>query len=590
MKKYFKYAMYVSLLTIALSFTACQDEIEEINNGEEPTAITANSSTADLIQRTSSNDGSCDNIVDGTSCYEINFPYTVEVNGITLTIDSEEDIEQIEAIFDSVEDDENLLDIIFPITITAGDFSEITINGFDELRSLAADCKEGGEDDDIECIDFVYPMTLFTFNVNLEQTSTVEVTSDRELRLFFKDLGDDNLISFDFPVTLKLSDETTIVVESNEELAIAIENAKDDCDEDDDDDYNDDDFDQDELNEELIECVWFVTEFKRNDIDQTPQYVNYILNFKEDGTVSTGFNGATVVEGTWTTTVGDDGAKLTMEFENSTDFNLEWDVYDLGDDKIKLYSGDSNRVVMKQFCDEDLEEVTIESITETLSDCSWIVKRVKNNGDQINRLLGSDFEFQVDGIVTLTNDATVSEGTWVVTTNTQGRLVVAITMDDEPAVSFDWLLTDFEEGIVKFNVEEEFYELVIVKNCIVDNDAEEEDITFIKSIFNNTEWDVAYFAENDDESTVLFADVKLYLENDGTLEVRNLEGEVYSNGTWFVYRNTFSGKLEMIISFETDSNYEPLANDYQILEIDETRIELKHENDTGLYDHLVLER
>ncbi|WP_299796935.1 hypothetical protein [uncultured Maribacter sp.] len=589
MKKYFKYAMYVSLLTIALSFTACQDEIEEINNGEEPTAITANSSTADLIQRTSSNDGSCDNIVDGTSCYEINFPYTVEVNGITLTIDSEEDIEQIEAIFDSVEDDENLLDIIFPITITAGDFSEITINGFDELRSLAADCKEGGEDDDIECIDFVYPMTLFTFSVNLEQTSTVEVTSDRELRLFFKDLGDDNLISFDFPVTLKLSDETTIVVESNEELAIAIENAKDDCDEDDDDDYNDDDFDQDELNEELIECVWFVTEFKRNDIDQTPQYVNYILNFKEDGTVSTGFNGATVVEGTWTTTVGDDGAKLTMEFENSTDFNLEWDVYDLGDDKIKLYSGDSNRVVMKQFCDEDLEEVTIESITETLSDCSWIVKRVKNNGDQINRLLGSEFEFQADGIVTLTNDATVSEGTWVVTTNTQSRLVVAITMDDEPAVSFDWLLTDLEEGIVKFNVEEEFYELVIVKNCIVDND-EEEDITFIKSIFNNTEWDVDYFAENDDESTVLFADVKLYLENDGTLEVRNLEGEVYSNGTWFVYRNTFSGKLEMIISFETGSNYEPLANDYQILEIDETRIELKHENDTGLYDHLVLER
>ncbi|WP_405399087.1 hypothetical protein [Maribacter sp. Asnod2-G09] len=589
MKKIFKYAMYVSLLTIALSFTACQDEIEEINNGEEPTAITANSATADLIQRTSSNDGSCDNIVDGTSCFQINFPYTVKVNGITLTIESEDDIEQIEEIFDSIDDDENLLDIIFPVTITAGDFSEFTINGLDELRSLAADCKEGGEDDDIECIDFVYPMTMFTFNVNLEQTSTVEVTSDRELRLFFKDLGDDNLISFDFPVTLKLSDETTIVVESNQELAIAIENAKDDCDEDDDDDYNDDDFDQDELNEELIECVWFVTEFKRDNVDQTPQYVNYILNFKEDGTVSTGFNGATVVEGTWTTTVGDDGAKLTMEFENSTDFNLEWNVYDLGDDKIKLYNGDGNRIVMKQFCDEDLEEVTAESISETLSDCAWIIKRLKNNGDQIDGLFGAELEFQVEGVLILTNDAEVSEGTWVVTTNQQGRWVVAMTMNDEPTVSFDWLLTDLKDGIVKFNVEEEFYELVIVKKCI-DEDDEEEDITFIKSIFNNTEWDVAYFAENDDESTVLFADVKLYLENDGTLEVRNLEGEVYSNGTWFVYRNTFSGKLEMIISFEAGSNYEPLANDYQILEIDETRIELKHENDTGLYDHLVLER
>lgn len=587
MKKIFNYAMYVSLLTIALSFTACQDEIEEINTGEEPQTITANSTTADLIQRTSSNDGSCDNIVDGTSCYQINFPYTVEVNGLTLTIESEDDIEQIEDIFDSVEDDENLLDIIFPITVTAGDFSEITINGLEDLRELAAECKEGGDDDDIECIDFVYPMTLFSFNVNLEQTNTIEVTSDRELRLFFKDLDDDNLISFDFPLTLKLHDQTTITVENNQELASAIENAKDDCDEDDDDDYNDDDFDLDEINEELVECVWFVTEFKRNDIDQTPQYVNYILNFKEDGTVLTGFTGATTVEGTWTSTVGDDGAKLTMDFESNTDFNLEWNVYDLGNDKIKLYSDDSNRIVMKQFCDEDLVEETVESITETLRECAWVIKTAKNNDVQINRLLGDEFEFQADGVVTLTNETTVTEGTWTVSTNTQGVFVVAIVMEDESAVSYEWLLTDLEDDIVKFNVEETFYELVIVKKCI---DDDEEDIEFIETIFDDTEWDIAYFAENNDESTTLFADVKLYLDNDGSLEVRNFNGEVFNNGSWFVYRNDFNGKLEMIISFEPGSNYLPLANDYQILEIDDMRIELKHENDTGLYDHLILER
>lgn len=590
MKKIFNYAMYVSLLTIALSFTACQDEFEEINTGEEPTAITANSSTADLIQRTSSNDGSCDNIVDGTSCFEINFPYTVEVNGLVLTIESEDDLDQIEEIFDSIEDDENLLDIIFPITVTAGDFSEITINGLEDLRELAAECKEGGDDDDIECIDFVYPITLFTFNVNLEQTSSVVVESDRDLRLFFKDLGDDNLISFDFPISLKLYDETIISVANNEELATAIENAKDMCDEDDDDDYNDDDFDEDEFKNELVECVWFVTEFKRNDVDQTPQYVNYILNFKEDGTVVTGFTGATTVEGTWSTTVGDDGAELTMEFDATTDFNLEWNVYDLGDDKIKLYNNDSNRIVMKQFCEQDLPEVTVESITETLRDCTWVIKTVKNNGDQIDRLVGNEFEFQADGVITLSNDNTVSEGTWAITTNTQGRFVVAITMGDEGAVSFEWLLTDLKERIIKFNIEETFYELVIVKKCIDDDEEEEEDITFVKNKFNDTEWDVAYFAENNDESTDLFADVKLYLDNDGSLEVRNLNGEIYSNGSWFVYRNAFSGKLEMIISFETGSNYLPLANDYQILEIDDMRLELKHENETGLYDHLVLEK
>ncbi|WP_430427604.1 hypothetical protein [Maribacter litoralis] len=589
MKKILNYVMYVSLLAIAFSFTACQDEFEEINTGEEPQAITASSATADLIQRTSSNDGSGDNIVDGTSCFEINFPYTVEVNGIELTIDSEEDIDQVEEIFDSIDDDENLLDIIFPITVTAGDFTEITINGLEDLRDLAADCKEDGEDDDIECIDFVYPMTMFTFNVNLEQTSSVEVTSDRELRLFFKELGDDSLVSFDFPVTLQLYDETTIVVESNQELAIAIENAKDTCDEDDDDDYNDDDFNEDDFKEELVECVWFVTDMIRNDVDQTPQYVNYILNFKEDGTVVTGFRGATTIEGTWTSTVGDDGAKLTIDFESSTDFNLEWTVYDLGDDQIKLYNDASNRIIMKQFCEEDLQELTLENLRETLNDCSWVIKRLKNNGDHINRLLGGEFEFQAEGVITLTNQTTVTQGTWEITTNAEGRFVVAISMGDEGAVSFEWLLTDLKDRIIKFNVEETFYELVIVKKCIDDED-EEEDITFIKNIFDNTAWDVAYFAENNDESTVLYADIKLYMENDGTLEVRNVNGDVFSTGNWFVYRNTFTGNLEMLVSFETGSNYLPLANDYQILEIDEMRIELKHENETGLYDHLVLER
>jgi hypothetical protein len=162
-------------------------------------------------------------------------------------------------------------------------------------------------------------------------------------------------------------------------------------------------------------------------------------------------------------------------------------------------------------------------------------------------------------------------------------------MGDENAVSFEWLLSDLKDRIIKFNVEETFYELVIVKKCF-DDDDEEEDITFIKNMFDNTAWDVAYFAENNDESTALYTDVKLYMENDGTLEVRNLNGDVFSAGNWFVYRNAFTGKLEMIIAFETGSNYLPLANDYQILEIDEMRIELKHENETGLYDHLVLER
>lgn len=586
MKKYFKYAMYVSLLTVVLSFTACQDEIEEINNGEEPTAITANSSTADLIQRTSSNDGSWDNIVDGTSCFQINFPYTVEVNGLILTIDSEENIEQIEEIFDSVEDDENLLDIIFPITITAGDFSEITINSLDELRLLAADCKEGGEDDDIECIDFVYPMTLFTFNVNLEQTSTVEVASDRELRLFFKDLGDDNLISFDFPVTLKLSDNTTIVVESNEELAIAIENAKDDCDEDDDDDYNDDDFNEDELNYELVECVWFITEFKRNDVDQTPQYVNYILNFKEDGTVSTGFNGATTIEGTWSTTVGDDGAKLTMEFENSTDFNLEWYVYDLGDDKIKLYNDDSNRVVMKQFCSEDLPYTNVDTLRELLKECAWIINDIELQNEDFDRVLGYEFQFMAEGVVTLSNGVNISEGTWEIKLNTEQELVMAVEIADEPGVNFEWPIREMFTDRLRFDSDEIGYELRLQRVC--ENSTTDGDVLEIRNFMMVGDWFVASYVEDNVDKTNLYSGYSLGFMAENQIAIME-GGETFGAGLWRVLRNS-EEKLKVFLNFGENNPFNELTDDWEVVSVVDGRIELKDVSGDGSITTLVLEK
>jgi len=147
----------------------------------------------------------------------------------------------IEEIFDAIDSDDDFLEILFPITVTTGDYTEITINGIEDLRELAAQCLEGGADDDIECIDFVYPMTLFTFDIELEQTGSFVVESDRDLRRFFGNLDANELVSFQFPISLELYDDTVITVNTNEELARAIESAKDACDEDDDDDYNDDD-------------------------------------------------------------------------------------------------------------------------------------------------------------------------------------------------------------------------------------------------------------------------------------------------------------------------------------------------------------
>ena len=60
---------------------------------------------------------------------------------------SREDLDLIEEIFDELDDDDDILDIFFPITITLSDFSEITIENQDQLEQYARECLEGGDDD-----------------------------------------------------------------------------------------------------------------------------------------------------------------------------------------------------------------------------------------------------------------------------------------------------------------------------------------------------------------------------------------------------------------------------------------------------------
>ena len=66
MKKIFNAALAAVLLVGALSFTACQEEFEDVNtsNAQEE-SFQATSSTAQLIEKTAFRDGSFDNIVDG---------------------------------------------------------------------------------------------------------------------------------------------------------------------------------------------------------------------------------------------------------------------------------------------------------------------------------------------------------------------------------------------------------------------------------------------------------------------------------------------------------------------------------------------
>ena len=154
MKTKFKTLLLLPFFAL-LVFTSCQEEVVEINNPTESEALVATSELTSLMSATSVMDGSADNIIDKASCISIKLPVTVKANGLQIIIDSKEDYKTIKAIFNEFDDDDDIVNMIFPITVILSDHSEVTIQNRDALEALIKDCRgDNEEDDDVECIDF----------------------------------------------------------------------------------------------------------------------------------------------------------------------------------------------------------------------------------------------------------------------------------------------------------------------------------------------------------------------------------------------------------------------------------------------------
>ena len=571
MKKFLNLATYTLLLSGALWLGSWQEEFEEVNTSNTTGAsFKATSETAVLIENTSSLDGSFDNIVDGSSCFALNFPYTVNVNGLDITIDSREDLDLIEEIFDEFDEDIDVLDILFPITITQADFTELVINNKEELAELVRGCLEGGKDDDIECIDFMYPITLYTFDINNTQTGTVTVESDEQLRRFFHELGDDDIVSIEYPVTLVKYDGTEMMVSNNEELAMALRMAKDACDEDDDDDYNDDDFSVERLANLLPECPWVVLTVERDGTDQSGQYEAFLFTFAENGSVQVKDRGGNTLNGEWSLRMGDSGVLLTLAFDTLVDFNLEWKVCEVGEGKIKLYGDEGNRIVMRIKCG-DPGDILPGALTEILRECSWIIKKVKNQGEEIDRLIGYEFEFQAENVVTLSNGTTTLTGTWEVAQGTNGGLVLAITMGDEPGVSFEWPLRDLFDNRLRFEVSEIDYELILERACA---NAPDGDVLEINNILMGGDWMVASYVDGGIDETSNYAGFDFSFGMEQILTV-STNMDPLTTGLWRVVRDS-DGKLKVYLNLgDGDDIFADLTDDWDFVSVTANRLELK---------------
>ncbi len=346
------------MLALSMFNSSCREEEFAFEGTPPEQSLQADSNVANLLFRTTLNDGSTDNILDQASCFSIDLPVTVIANGTEITIEEKEDLDEIEVIFEEFDDDADTLEIVFPVTITFSDYTEEMVSSTEELENFAATCPEENEDDDdIECIDIVYPLTLSIFNPTTELFDTVSFENDQMLNDFIEQLDEDDVVNIEFPITLVLTDDTELEIGDLEQLENTIEGFIEACDEDDDNDFDDDncnDCSVEQLQAAFAECPDFgVNKFSLNGQNLKSQYDDLAFDFQEDGNVTASSNTESFT-GTWSATGSGNDIIMVIDIVDLDDFNLEWTLNRIldtpGRTKITLHEGDGNVLRFQDAC------------------------------------------------------------------------------------------------------------------------------------------------------------------------------------------------------------------------------------------------
>ncbi|MEP1033474.1 DUF4382 domain-containing protein [Ekhidna sp.] len=178
-------------------------------------------------------DGSSDNYFDNASCLRLKTPFSASVNNEEIVVESEEDLQSVQLAYEQNPYARSNFELVYPVTIQNSEYVEILVNSHDELNNLAIQCIENGDDEDIECIDFTYPLSIATYNSLSQQIGAEEINSDQEFYTFINQADENNLLGFDFPVELVDLEGMTFSVNNNNELMTAISNSSNACDEND---------------------------------------------------------------------------------------------------------------------------------------------------------------------------------------------------------------------------------------------------------------------------------------------------------------------------------------------------------------------
>ncbi|MCW8982014.1 MAG: hypothetical protein OQJ83_11565 [Altibacter sp.] len=586
---------FLLLLSLTLLFGSCQKEEDEFIDETNEETITANSTVTQLLIRSSENAGDFDDIIDGNSCASVVLPVTVYANGQEVVITDEDDYDIVEAIFNQFPNDEDTLEIQFPITIILEDFTQVVVNSQTELDAIIVAC-DGDIDDSIGCVDFVYPITFFIYDSNQQQIGTTTVNSDIELYQFLSNLNSDEYISIDFPISVIVNGEVLPVV-NNQELIDIISNA--DCD----DSSNDDPIDNTQFVNDLTSGVWYIT-YYFDDYDETSDFNGYEFNFATDNT-ATATNGNNTVNGTWNLTSGST-PDLELFFGTNDpldELDDDWDIIEATSEIIRLKDvsggdGSTDYLTFERTPNDGGSNSDVNELITQLTTGNWYVNLYDDDGDnETCDYVDYTFTFNTNGTATATSSSAIKNGFWSVESSSNSTLDLILNFEydneDDPFedLNDDWDVLGFDATFI--NLQDISggnggTDLLNFGRTPYDNcNGGGGNAQTLRDIMTDGQWYVQSYIDDGDNETGDYNGYTLTFNTNGTVMAQNSSNTF--NGTWAITQD--SSGLDFVLDFGTQVPFDEFNDDWDVLNFISTRVELEDvSGGNGGTDTLVFEK
>tara|TARA_R110001583_G_scaffold28231_2_gene100435 strand:- start:13 stop:1065 length:1053 start_codon:yes stop_codon:yes gene_type:complete len=327
------------VLTVLLTLTSCQDEIDT-ENGQNPNTNNSDSQTASNLERTSMYDGSFDDFLDGVSCSSILLPVVATVNGQQISIITQSDYQTVLNILGQFTNDNDTVTLQFPLTVRLSNYTEVVVENQGEYNAIIDACNalEAAGKNAISCLNIDFPITILTYNLNLEQTGSVVIETEQQLYAYMNNMNNTELFAVNYPITATLSDNTSVSITSDLDLqssinnCLGIESAEAEAEN-----------QANNLETILVDGMFKVESFVNSGVNTANNYANYTIDFANNLSIvakNTANATAQDIQGTYEVT-SETEVFLNITFSGNATFNLlnnKWEVTSFSNSSISLKS------------------------------------------------------------------------------------------------------------------------------------------------------------------------------------------------------------------------------------------------------------